>query len=279
MIKTNERTKGVIALLFTTLLWSTGGLFIKLLPNLSALSINGLRNIIAALTVLIILRRKPKFTKSTILGGICLAVVSTFFVYANKLTTSANAIVMQDTAPIFVLIFSIIFYKRKPKLSQIVVMLITFLGIILVFSDQLSTTGMIGNIFALIAGIGFAGVYIINSMDDASPMDASFIGMIISFIIAIPSIFSIQNFEIVNVFPLLGLGVFQIGLAYSIFSYGIVRCESLTASIIGIFEAILNPIWVMIFVGEIPGIIGIIGFFIVILGVSLNIYIGKKTVE
>ncbi|MEG2116665.1 MAG: DMT family transporter, partial [Clostridia bacterium] len=271
--------KGEIYLIITAIMWSSGGLLIKLLPDLNGFVINGLRSIVALLVLFIIGGRFPKFNKTIICAGVAHGLCATFFVVANKYTTSANAIVMQNTAPIILLIITAISTRKMPKMAEILILLSAFVGIILIFFDQIGGGNLIGNILGILAGVSFATMFYFNGKKDADAHSSSMIGFFLSFIIGIPFYFSIETFGMSEILPLLGLGIFQLGIPYLFFSIGVKLTTPTTASIIALIEAILNPVWVFVFVGEAPGVFGIIGFFIVIVAVVVKILYDRKSVE
>ena len=268
--------KGEILLVIAAIMWSTGGLFIKMLPDLSGIVINGLRSLIAFFALLIIGRRVPKFNKTIVLAGIAQCACLTFYVVANKYTTSANAIVMQNTAPIFVLIMMSISLKKMPKFTEIAILGIAFVGIIFIFMDQMSGGGVLGNILGICAGISIATMFFLNGRKDADAHASCTIGFFLSFVMSIPFLFQIETFGVSEIMPLLGLGIIQLGVPYYIFSIGVKTTVPTTVSIIALIEAILNPIWVFLLVGEAPGIFGIIGFVMVLTCVVANILYEKN---
>lgn len=268
--------RGELLILLTTLLWSTGGLFIKLLPNLNAFALNGLRSGIALIVIMLIFKRFPKFNKYSILGGLAMFSVTTLFVIANKMTTAANAIVLQNTSPIFVLIWASIQKKKLPAFAEILVLTIAFFGIVLVFIDKLDTGNLIGNIIAVLSGVAFSFVFFVNAQKEADPESSSMLGSLLAFVVGIPFYFQITQFGINEILPILGLGIFQFGLPYGLFAIGIKTTNATTASIITLIEAVLNPIWVFLIIHEAPGIIGIIGGIVVIGAVILKVYYERK---
>ena len=111
-----ERNRSVLFVFLASVCFSTGGLFIKLIPW-NALAINGARNLIGALVIgsyLLITRRRIVFSRRVLIGALSMIGVTTFFVLANKMTTAANTIVLQFTAPVFVIIFMTVLYRQKP---------------------------------------------------------------------------------------------------------------------------------------------------------------------
>lgn len=260
-------------------MWSFAGLGAKLM-SWNALSIACVRGIIASITIFLF-RKKSKLTlnSSTILASISLLLTTTLFMSANKMTTSANAIVLQYTSPIFILILSVIFLKYKPKFVDYIAISLTLVGISLFFIDQLETGRWLGDLVALLSGLAFAGVFFANRLPKANPMDASLIGNMMSLLL-FPFLMFDQNFlsfKTTDLIVIVLLGVFQLGIPYILFSLGIKRTEAIKSSIISTIEPILNPIWVFLFLNELPGILSMIGGLIVL--ATILWYNTRKTRE
>ena len=262
-----SNTKGPLMIAATAILWSFGGLLIKFI-SWDAMTIVGMRALFAG-AVMAVYMRRPRITFSlpVIFGGLALSATTIFFVYANKLTTAANAIVLQYTAPIFIVIFSIVFLKKRVTSFDIIAVIVVFIGIGLFFFDQLAANALLGNILAILAGVSFAGVFLINNMRGAKPEEAMLLGHIINVVIALPFIFSGITFEPAAWGAVVLLGVFQLGLAYVLFSIGIKTTPAIAASLIATLEPLLNPLWVLLFTGERPGAWALVGGAIVLVTV------------
>jgi drug/metabolite transporter (DMT)-like permease len=256
--------KGPLLIAATALLWSFGGLLIKLVPW-DAMTIVGIRSLIAGAVMAVYMRRpRITFSPAVILGGLSLSATTILFVFANKLTTAANAIVLQYVAPIFVLILSAIFLKKRFRTPDIAAVIVVFIGIALFFFDRLQANALLGNILAVLAGVSFAGVFLINQMKGAKPEEALLLGHIINFIVSIPFVVKNVTFEPMPWLYIVLLGVFQLGLAYVLFSIGIRRTPPVQASLIATLEPLLNPVWVLLLTGERPGLFALIGGAVVI---------------
>ena len=273
-VQLNKRGPLLIAL--TAFLWSFGGVLIKLVPW-DAMTIIGVRAALGSI-VIIIYMRKPRisFKPSVILGALCMSGTTMLFVFANKLTTAANAIMLQYTAPVFVIILSAILWKKLPKRLDVVAVLAVFGGIALFFIDQLRSTAILGNILAVLSGLAFAGVFLVNQMPDSRPEESVLLSMIINTVAALPFIVQNVTFEPVAWVSIALLGFFQIGLAYVLFSIGIKHTPPVTASLIASIEPILNPIWVVMATGESPGAWAIAGGVIVVLVVAGYSFVMSK---
>ena len=276
MAAENQRYKGIIAVIIASLLWSTGGIFIKMI-DWNPVAISGSRSLVAAL-VLLAYNKKPKITKSKpqIYGAISYALTVLIFVIANKLTTAANVILLQYTAPIFVAILGIKFLKEKIHWYDIIAIVVVFSGMILFFIDNVSTGNLIGNILGVLSGLTLACTTIALKLHkDESAIDTTLIGNLITFIVAIPFILMSMP-SLKSIIVIIIMGVFQLGISYIFYTYAIGKLTALEAILFTVIEPLLNPVWVYIFDGEKPGKFAILGGIIVIIAVvTRSIYISK----
>ena len=274
---------GPLFIALASLCWSFGGLFIRFIPW-SAMSIVGIRAFLAAI-VFIIYRRNVKleFSRGNVFTALCLSATTILYVYANQLTTAAAAILLQFTAPVFIILIYLIFYGKKPSLSALVAVFFTLIGMILFFVENLEYGALLGNIFALLSGLSMAGVYVCNKRPDTNTENALFLGFLINSIIGLPFAFTGVTADVGPWIAVFFLGVVQVGFAYIFFSKGIKKTSALLACLTSTVEPILNPIWVMLAgilgflpITEIPGVFALIGGVIIILTVvSYNIYIER----
>ena len=159
-----QTTKGTLAMIATALLWSIGGIFIKLVPW-NPLAIAGLRGVLGGLVMYAYLRVrgiKPVFNRDTVKIAFALAGVCSTFVAANKLTTSANAIVIQYCAPVYVLLYIAFVQKKKLRPLDVAVVPVTILGVSLCFFGQIGRGHLIGDLIAVVSGVFFAGMFIFS---------------------------------------------------------------------------------------------------------------------
>ena len=257
--------------------WSFGGLCIKFIPW-DSMTIVGLRAILAA-AVFAAYRRSVKieFTRGNITAAVCLSLTMILFVFANKLTTAAAAILLQFTAPIFIILIQLAFYRKKPKASEAVAVSITILGMLLFFADRLEAGGMLGNLLAIASGVTFAGVFVCNSRPDVVPEQSLFLGFLINAVTGLPFVFLGVTADPLAWGSAIFLGVVQVGLAYILFSIGIKKTTALLACLITALEPVLNPIWVAIASGELPGPYAIAGGAVIVLTVvCYNVWIETK---
>jgi drug/metabolite transporter, DME family len=266
-----EHQKGIIAVLIAAVLWSSGGIFIKLV-SLHPMQISFFRGIFAAIVFAIIFRKKALiFNGMTFVNGIFYAAILILFVIATKLTTAANAIFLQYTAPIYVLIFEPLINKTEFKRINVITIFVCFIGMILFFMGELSFTHIEGNIIALLSGIAFAA-FLIGMRNNKHEYQFStiFYGNIIITLICIPMLGSLNTVTISDMLMVAFLGIFQIGIAYAIFTYGLKRVFAIEASLIAMIEPVLNPVWVLIWYGEVPSFLAIIGGLMIISVIALR---------
>lgn len=259
--------KGPLMIALTAVLWSFGGVLIKLV-QWDAMTIVGLRAALAAVVIALYMR-KPRFhfTPGMLLGTLCMSATTILFVFANKLTTAANAIMLQYTAPVFVILLGALLLRRRPKPLDIAAVLVVFGGIVLLCAGQQQGSATLGNVLALVSGVSFAGVFFVNERDDAYPVEASLLSMIVNFVVALPFIVRGVTADPVSWGAIVLLGVFQIGLAYVLFSIGIRMTAPVAASLIAAIEPILNPVWVALVRHEFPGPLAIAGCVLVLAAV------------
>jgi drug/metabolite transporter (DMT)-like permease len=258
----------VLLLLATAVLWSLGGVLIKLI-DLAPVTIAGSRCLIAGIIIAI---AKPdamrKTSWQTLPGAIAYALTVILFVIATKLTTAANAIFLQYTAPVYIALISPWYLREQTNCHDWILVGIALGGIALFFCDRLSLQGLTGIIVALGSGVSFAWMTVLMRRErTGSPEAVVLIGNTLAVLIALPWMFPIPALA-TNGPRLLVLGVVQLALPYLLYSVAIRHVRALDAAVISIIEPILNPIWVMIVTSERPTIWTILGGTIV-LGTSL----------
>ncbi len=263
------RKLGTIFVAISAVLYSIGGLCIKVIPW-SGMSINGGRTAIALVVIglyLMLVKHPLRFNRWILLGALCVFGANSLYAVANKLTTAANAIILQFTAPIFVLLFSALFFHKKPKKLDCIACLAVFGGILFFFVDSLEMGGGLGNFLALLSGVAYAGVFMMNDMPDSDAISSVFWGDVLSALTGLPFLLQETEFPPQAIVSIILLGVFQVALAYILLTIGLAVTTPVTACLISGIEPILNPILVALFYGEMVGHFAIVGAAIVIIGV------------
>jgi len=265
-----ERRKAILFLILAALLWSTAGVFVKSL-DWSPMSILAGRGFFTSIVFLLYMRRIPtKFTRWMLLGAGGSIATQFLFITSTKLTTAANAIFLQYTAPIYVVLLAFWFLHEKPSRTDWVAMGVIFLGLILFFADQLSPEGFYGNILAIVSGVTGAVMTIsFRAQKDATPEDSVLIASLVVAVFGFPSILQ-ESQTVTNWLTIAYLGIFQIGVAFIFFIKGIKHIPALEANLIGTLEPILSPVWVFLFLGESMGKFALLGGLVVLLGVFVS---------
>lgn len=259
----------------TALIWSSGGLAIKLV-QWNPMAITGFRSGLAALTLAFLFRGRLRFRFSAIqwaaAGGYAGLLVTN--VVATKWTTSANAILLAYTAPIYVALLAPWLLKEKTRRSDWVFIAITVGGMVLFFMDRLTPTGMWGNVVAVGTGLSYAVFTLcMRAQKDASPVESVILGHGITLLCGLPFMFQAMP-DAASWTGLIYLGIFQQGVSLALYAWAIKRLGALEAILIMMLEPIFNPIWVALGYGEMPGMWAIAGGVTVIGAVTLRGVLG-----
>jgi drug/metabolite transporter (DMT)-like permease len=248
-------------------LWSLGGLLIKSV-QWNPLAIAGARSLIA-LPLLFLASRKKQvdWSKTQIAGAVAYSLTVILFVSANKLTSAANAILLQYTSPVYVALLGHFLLGERVRAWDWIVIAVALGGMALFFMDKLSMQGIFGNIVAILSGAAFASlVVLLRKQKRGSPLGSVILGNAMTGIIGLPFMFH-PPIDAGSWSGLLALGVFQIGLSYLLYAAAIRHVTALEGILIPVIEPVLNPLWVFLFLGESPGRWALIGGSIVILTV------------
>lgn len=250
-----DRGLGALALAGTSFLWSLAGLLIKLVDwNPFAIACG--RSVVAAVFLLLWIR-KPKFTFSFPQLGAAVASAATMvlFIYANKATTAANAILLQYGSPIYTAVLGAFLLKEKPRAEHWAAFAMVAGGMALFFMGDIGGGSLPGNIAAVASGLTFAAYFVFMRMQkDGSPLESNLLAhaitAVIGFVVAL--FMPAPQFSLKAAAAIGALGVFQIGLAAVLLSWGIKRVNAIQGSIITGLEPVFNPLWVFLALGEKP---------------------------
>ena len=265
-----ERRKAILFLILAAALWSTAGVFVKAL-DWEPVSILAGRGLFTSIVFLLYLRRLPtRWSRWMVLAAGASMATQFLFITSTKLTTAANSIFLQYTAPIYVVLLAYWLLREKPSRADWVAMGIIFLGLLLFFGDQLSTEGFSGNILAVISGVTAAVMMVaFRAQKDSSPEDSVLLASLVIAIFGFPSILK-ESWTVTDWLSIAYLGVIQIGRAFILFTRGIKHIPALEANLIGTLEPILSPVWVFLFLGERMGAFALLGGLVVLVGVIIN---------
>ena len=275
----SERRKAILYLALAAILWSTSGLFVKIL-DWQPISILAGRSLFASIVFLIYLRRIPtRFNRWQLLAAGMFILTQFLFVTSTKMTTAANAIFLQYTAPIYVVLLAFWLLREKPARTDWISMLIIFIGLTLFFADKLSMDGLYGNLLAILSGVTSAVMMVaFRAQKNGNPAESNLIAFLITATLGFPFVLK-ETWTVTNWLILAFLGVFQIGLAFIFFTQGIKHIPALEANLIGTLEPVLNPIWVFLFYGESMGAFALIGGLVVLGGVTLSAVGSARTAK
>lgn len=284
-----EHRNSLLLLIITAILWSAGGFLIKLI-DWNSFAIAGGRSFFAAIVLWVYLR-KPNFTWSAdqIGASVAYALCCGLFVMATKLTTAANAIILQYTGPIYVALLSGWLLNEKITKLDWFTIIVVLCGMCLFFADSLSTDGLTGNIIAILSGISFAFLALfLRKQKHGSPTESLLLGNVIIVICSLPWIFGessliadtngnaietipyLNGLQVNGLLWLLVLGVVQLGTPYILYGKAIRHVSALEATLVPVLEPLLNPLWVLLIMQEKPSYLSIIGGIIVLMAMIVR---------
>jgi drug/metabolite transporter (DMT)-like permease len=261
-------------ILAAAVLWSTAGAAVKL-STLSAWQIASGRSLVSALVLALALpagRRLPSWRG--LAASVAYAATVVLFIIANKLTTSANAIFLQDTAPLYVLLLSPLLLRERPSRGELAAVPVFLLGLSLFFVDQLAPGQLWGNVIALGSGLAFALCILgLRAVGEEGSAVLVWGNLIAGVSVLLPALGGPTPTPL-DVGLLLFLGVFQLGLAYAFFQRGLRETPAVEASLLILLEPVLNPVWTFLFTGERPGPWALVGGAIILLATAWRTLLG-----
>ena len=275
-----DRRTGLLFIVVAALLWSTGGIGIKAVAD-SALKVTFYRSIFAAATLFVLFRRdlrvrwSPAFVAAIISYGACL----TSFVVATKWTTSANAIFLQYAGVIWVLLLSPLVLREPMRRRDVIAIVVALAGMALFFVGKFEARGMAGNAMALLSSVFFATMILALRREHDASRAAVTWGNVVLSLSLLPFVADDLALTTKSGLTFLFLGVFQIGLAYAFFVKGLKHVTATEASLTGMLEPVMNPIWVLLFIGERPSAFAIAGGGIVLAAIAWHSLQGEPAAE
>ena len=252
--------RALLLLLLTAVLWSLGGVLIKWV-NWNPVAIAGIRSLIGAALIGTAFHRELRFTWTfnQIGGAVAYAGTVVLFVIANKLTTAANAILLQYTAPVYVALFSPWFLGEQADRRDWLTLLVMLGGMALFFMDELSFDGYLGNSIALVSGLCFAWLTLfLRRQKDSSSLPSLFLGNLLAGVIGLPFMFQSMP-DLSSCVGLLLMGVVQLGLPYILYALALRHVRAVEGILVPMIEPVLNPVWVFLMMGEQPSPWAIVG--------------------
>lgn len=259
----------VLMLIVAAVLWSTSGILIKLV-TLPALSIAGWRSLVAGIFLLAACKKAVKISwdRPTLGAAFCTGTFCICFVGATKLSTAANAIVLQYSASVLVAVLAPWFLNEPTRRLDWVTLALVILGVCLFFLDDLSVDGRLGIVLGISGAVLWAGsMLFLRQAKNSSTAWPLSLGNFMAAGLCLPFMFD-QVPTWPDILGVLGLGIVSIGAGYAVFSYAIKEVKALDAILICSIEPFINPLWVFLFVGELPGPSAMAGGAIVLAAVT-----------
>ena len=270
MPATIDRRQAIVFLIIAAILWSTSGILVKVL-SWSPLAVLAGRSIFSGLAFLIYLRRFPWHpNRWQVLAAGSYILTQFFYISSLKLTTAANAIFLQYTAPVYIVLSGYWLLKEKPSRSDWVSMLIIFSGLGLFLGDGLQLDSLTGTILAALSGISLAAMTMsLRAQKDGNPAESFLLANLFT---ATAGFYFVtqEPWTAINWLSIAYLGLFQVGLSFILYSIAIRVIPALETTLIGTLEPILNPVWVFLFIGETPGPLALVGALVVLAGVVFS---------
>jgi drug/metabolite transporter, DME family len=263
-----------LSVLAAAVLFSTGGAAIKG-TALSSFQVAGFRSAVAAVALLLLLPAARRGLDRSLLpaaGAYAATLVS--FVTATKLTTSAAAIFLQSTAPIWVLVLSPLLLGERVRRRDLPYVAVAALGLLLVFlgsRDPAATAPRpaLGNAVALASGLFYALLMMTMrrlarapAAGGAAPdrsLPAVVLGNALAFAVCLPFSFPVAGATARDAFAIGYLGVVQIGIAYLLFARGLKALRAIEVSLLALLEPVLNPLWTWLLHDERPSPLALAG--------------------
>jgi drug/metabolite transporter (DMT)-like permease len=276
----NAHSRSVLQLASAALCWSLAGVLIKFIATTwPGMAVAGGRGLIAGLFLLLTNRGlRFHFSRDQLLGAVGYAACTVVFCTATTLTSAANAILLQYTAPIWVALVGAWLLRERATPADWATIVVALGGMALFFKDSLTLGHLPGDILALISGICFAGMTIaLRRQKDGSPVESIILGNLLAFVVGLPWIVRAPLLPQSGWIALLLLGVVQLGFPYWLYARAIRHVTALEAVLIPVMEPILNPVWVMLFIRERPSGWSLVGGIIVLSAVTIRALISIRS--
>ena len=274
--------KARLNLVIGALLFSTGGVAIKT-ATLTGWQLSCFRSFVAGIAILLLIPRARRgWSWRSLLVAVPYAATFTLFTLANKLTTAANAIFLQDTAPFYILLLGPLLLGERIRRKDIAFMLALVVGLVLIFGSirapvDTATDPALGNLLAACAGISWALTVLglrwlaVRSVEHHEQPEAAVVtGCFVASLVAVPFTFPVEDPTVMNWLIVLYLGVFQIGLAYVFIAEGMRHIPALETSLLLLVEPVFSPVWAWLLLAESPGALAVLGGGIVVLATAIH---------
>lgn len=279
-----DRRRGLFLIVIAALLWSTGGIGIKWVVD-APLKVTFYRSLFAAITLMLLFGRNVwtvKQWRSTpvfVTAVFCYAGCLTTFVIATKWTTAANAIFLQYAGVVWVMLLSPLVLREPLRSKSVMAITAAIGGMALFFVGRFEAHGLAGNVMALISSVFFAALILALRKENDAARSAVTWGNLFTAAVMFPFVMSDLRLTVPSLLALLFLGVFQIAIAYAFFVRGLKYVTATEASLMGMMEPLANPIWVLLFLGEVPSKFAIAGAAIVLAAIGWHTVTGEPAAD
>ena len=267
--------KAIAITCFVALMWSLAGFNIKMI-EWSPYAIAAGRILVAVILLAPMVLRKgfQKIDRYVIGGAICYAAFNYCFITSTTLTSSAIAIMMQYTAPIYVALLSWLFLRERVGWADIISVGFVFLGMIFFFLDSNSGGSLKGNIVSIFNGITFAGISIfLRLQKDGNPALSMYLGNVISAVAGLPIMWNAGMPDTISLLFLLLAGLL-VAVSYTLYAKASTGLSALETVLIPIIDPVMNPVWVFLFLDERPGALTIVGAAVILVSVTIRVVSG-----
>ncbi len=269
-------------------LFSTAGAVIKA-TTLTSWQVAGLRAAFAALTVFVLLpETRRHLTRQAAAVGVAYAATVILFVQANKLTTAANAIYIQSTSPLYILLLGPWLLKEKIRRSDVFVLVAIAAGVALFFVGldapvETAPDPLRGNLIAVASGFA-CGVMMIGlrwlaRIDRLSAASSVLIGNVLAAVFCLPFVMPVGPVRVLDIALVAYLGIFQIGVAYYFLTKAMTHVPALEAALLLFVEPVLSPLWAWLIHGETPGTWSLLGGGVILGATVANAALGSRRSE
>lgn len=265
-------TRPRLQVIAAAVLFSTGGAAIKT-AAFSGMQVASIRSGIAAAVLLLLLRGRIAWSWPTLGIGAVYAATLTLFVTSTKLTTSANAIFLQSTAPLYIVILAPLLLGERFRSRDLGFLATVGTGLAMCFMGRPESTvtapdPATGNLLGLLCSVTWAFTLIGLRWGERhgarTGLSAVVVGNAIAFVVGLPFLVSLPSASAGEWITLAYLGVFQIAIAYLFLTSGVAHLPALDVSLLLLIEPVLNPIWTWLVHGENPGTRTLVGGAIII---------------
>ena len=267
--------KAIAITCFVALMWSLAGFNIKMI-EWSPYAIAAGRSLVAVILLAPMVLRKgfQKIDRYVIGGAICYAAFNYCFITSTTLTSSAIAIMMQYTAPIYVALLSWLFLRERVGWADIISVGFVFLGMIFFFLDSNSGGSLKGNIVSIFNGITFAGISIfLRLQKDGNAALSMYLGNVISAVAGLPIMWNAGMPDTISLLFLLLAGLL-VAVSYTLYAKASTGLSALETVLIPIIDPVMNPVWVFLFLDERPGALTIVGAAVILVSVTIRVVSG-----